>query len=199
MIWTDEILSWDIPRICTASADWLACMIYLAHMRHRFSGVRFWLASAAGLAVLSGYMVLTDGFDGALFNLFYAGSAALMLLLFLLVCREPFWKLVYYCARAFFVRGLCQFADVAAVHLVRIYIPWDAQYPCNDSVWAYLYALTFGLVWRLEMHGQQDNGLDPGARVSLTVAFMTFVFYVLSSISYAPFDTPFGGGNRMDV
>lgn len=71
--------------------------------------------------------------------------------------------------------------------------------PAMAVFWFLLYAVAFGLVWRLEIHGQQDNGLDPGARVSLTVAFTAFVFYVLSSISYAPFDTPFGGGNRMDV
>lgn len=199
MSWTNEILSWDIPRICTAVADWLACMVYLARMRHRFSGVRFWLASAAGLVILSVYMVLTDGFDGALFNLFYAGSATLMLLLFLFLCREPFWKMVYYCARAF----LC--AGFASSLMWQLYIWCAFMFPDMRNIpvmvlfWALLYAITFSFVWRLEIHGQQDNGLDPGARVSLTVAFMTFVFYVLSSISYAPFDTPFGGGNRMDV
>ena len=154
MSWTNEILSQDIPRICTALADWLACMVYLAHMRHRLSGVRFWLASAAGLAVISTYMVLTDGFDGALFNLFYAGSAVLMILFFLALCRESFWKLVYYCARAF----LC--AGFASSLMWQLYI-WSAfAYPGMRSIpamilfWALLYALTFGLVWRLEMHGQ---------------------------------------------
>lgn len=199
MIGTEELLVWEIPRICTATADWLACMVCMVRMRHRFSGAGLWAAYGAGLAVLSAYMVLTADFDGALFNVFFAGSAVLMLLFFMAVCREPFWKLLYYCARAFLYAGF------ASSIMWQVYI-WSAlRFTAVRSLWAVglfwvgIYSVVFWIVWRLEFHFQQDSGLMPGSRVALTVTIMAFVFYVLSSISYAPFETPFGGGNLMDV
>ena len=199
MIGTEELLAWQIPRICTAAADWLACVICMARMRHRFSGAGLWLADGAALAVISAYMVLTADFDGVWFNLFFAGSAVLMLLFFLAVCREPFWKLVYYCARAFLYSGF------ASSLMWQVYI-WSAlrfsavrNLVAMGLFWAVIYGAVFGAIWLLEFRNQQGSGLDPGMRVSLSVSIMTFVIYVLSSISYAPFETPFGGGSLMDV
>lgn len=106
MMTEEQLLAWQIPRLCTATADWLACILCLLPMRHRFSGFRLGLVCAAGLGVLSAYMELTKNFQGILFNLFFAGSAALMLGFLAVLCREPFWTLIYYCARAFILAGL---------------------------------------------------------------------------------------------
>lgn len=193
-----QLLAWEIPRLCTATADWLACMLCLLPMRHRFSGIRLGLVCAAGLGILSVYMELTKNFQGALFNLFFAGSAALMLGFLAVLCREPFWTLLYYCARAFILAGL------ASSLMWQIYT-WSAlefaALRCQAGVlpfWLGGYALLFGLAWRLESRSHR-KALRPGAPVSLGTAAMAFVIYVFSSISYAPFETPFGGGNTMDV
>ena len=111
MMTEEQLLAWQIPRLCTATADWLACILCLLPMRHRFSGFRLGLVCAAGLGV---------------------------------------------------------------------------------------YALLFGLVWWMESRSHR-GALQPGAHVSLGTAAMAFVIYVFSSISYAPFETPFGGSNTMDV
>ena len=70
--------------------------------------------------------------------------------------------------------------------------------PAMAAFWAAVYGVVFGLSWRLEFHNRQQSAFDPGWRVSLSVAVMAFVIYVISSISYAPIDTPFGG-TLMDV
>lgn len=111
MMTEEQLLAWQIPRLCTATADWLACILCLLPMRHRFSGFRLGLVCAAGLGV---------------------------------------------------------------------------------------YALLFGLVWWMESRSHR-GALQPGSHVSLGTAAMAFVIYVFSSISYAPFETPFGGSNTMDV
>lgn len=197
MMSTEELLAWQILRVCTASADWLACMLCLLPMRRRFSGAKFWGISAAGLGILTAYMELTKGFQGGWFNLFFAGSAALMLVFLAVICREPFWTLVYYCARAFILAGL------ASSLMWQVYT-WSAlQFAplrCAAAVvpfWGGIYAVLFGLYWWVESRNRR-GALQPGAQVSLGTAAIAFVIYVFSSINYAPFETPFGG-NTMDV
>ena len=198
MMTEEQLLAWQIPRLCTATADWLACILCLLPMRHRFSGFRLGLVCAAGLGVLSAYMELTKNFQGILFNLFFAGSAALMLGFLAVLCREPFWTLLYYCARAFILAGLAsslmwQVYTWSALQLAALRGPAGVL-----PFWLGVYALLFGLVWWMEKRSGRSV-LQPGSHVSLGTAAMAFVIYVFSSISYAPFETPFGGSNTMDV
>ncbi|MCO7109174.1 hypothetical protein NIA69_08295 [Gemmiger formicilis] len=71
----------DIPRLVTALADWLACLLYLRFLPPRYGGVKRAALYGGALAVLALYLVATDGFDGWRFNVLYAVSVALMLLL----------------------------------------------------------------------------------------------------------------------
>ena len=69
----------DIPRLVTALADWLACLLYLRFLPPRYGGVKRAALYGGALAVLALYLVSTDGFDGWRFNVLYAVSVALML------------------------------------------------------------------------------------------------------------------------
>ena len=70
----------DIPRLVTALADWLACLLYLRFLPPRYGGVKRAALCGGALALLALYLVATDGFDGWRFNVLYAVSVALMLL-----------------------------------------------------------------------------------------------------------------------
>ena len=54
----------DIPRLVTALADWLACLLYLRFLPPRYGGVKRAVLYGGALAVLALYLVATDGFDG---------------------------------------------------------------------------------------------------------------------------------------
>ena len=58
----------DIPRLVTALADWLACLLYLRFLPPRYGGVKRAALYGGALAVLALYLVATDGFDGWRFN-----------------------------------------------------------------------------------------------------------------------------------
>ena len=68
----------DIPRLVTALADWLACLLYLRFLPPRYGGVKRAALYGGALAALALYLVATDGFNGWRFNVLYAGSVALM-------------------------------------------------------------------------------------------------------------------------
>ena len=49
----------DIPRLYTALAEWLACMVYVMALRRRVEGWRLALEAGALLVVLSVFLVAT--------------------------------------------------------------------------------------------------------------------------------------------
>ena len=49
----------DIPRLYTALAEWLACMVYVMALRRRVEGWRLVLEAGALLVVLSVFLVAT--------------------------------------------------------------------------------------------------------------------------------------------
>ena len=95
----------DIPRLVTALADWLACLLYLRFLPPRYGGVKRAALYGGALAALALYLVATDGFDGWRFNVLYAVSVALMLLFMAAATRADRWQVGYFCTRAFILAG----------------------------------------------------------------------------------------------
>ena len=77
----------DIPRIITALAEWLACLVCILSTGRRITGMRLAAVSVCFLAVQSVYMTVTDGFEGVAWNLCMAG-AVLFMYLFIRICAE---------------------------------------------------------------------------------------------------------------
>ena len=55
----------DIPRLVTALADWLACLLYLRFLPPRYGGVKRAALYGGALAALALYLVATDGVQTA--------------------------------------------------------------------------------------------------------------------------------------
>ena len=98
----------DIPRLVTALADWLACLLYLRFLPPRYGGVKRAALYGGALAALALYLVATDGFNGWRFNVLYAVSVALMLLFMAAATRADRWQVGYFCTRAFILRVTSQ-------------------------------------------------------------------------------------------
>ena len=50
----------DIPRLYSAIAEWLACMIFILPFKKRFSKIKTGVIMAVMLVVQSGFMVVTE-------------------------------------------------------------------------------------------------------------------------------------------
>lgn len=190
----------DIPRLCTALADWIACILYLHFLPPRFGGWKRWTAYGAALAGLSAYLVLTDGHDGVLFNLFYAGSVALMLLFFQAASKGDRWQCVFFCSRSVISAGF------AASLTWQLYVYFAPAAPVLQQLWALClfvcigYLVIFGLLWWLEK-AQSSTSIDfqITPRAAVSAAISAGAIYVLSSISYTEFNTPFTVSGRAEI
>ena len=78
-------ISPNIPRIYTAIAEWLSCMICLLEVKHRVNTRRFILISTGILFLQSIFLYLTPGLDNLLWILCMA-AAGLIMYAFIYLC-----------------------------------------------------------------------------------------------------------------
>lgn len=191
----------DIPRACTAIADWLACLLCLQYLRPRYKGWKRIAIYAGALIVLTAYLVATDGYDGWQFNIRYAGSILLMWLFIRYASRSHWRQQVFLCARAMLLGGF------GASLTWQMYVYFAPEVSPLQTLWgvclfvAVGYALIYGIDWLIERHSYMADGieLEITARTAWSSALIAFVVYVLSSISYIDIETPFTASGRMEI
>lgn len=191
----------DIPRFCTALADWLACLIYIKfYLPPRFGGWKRKAFHAAALVLLSVHLVATDGHDGIVFNLFYSGSIALMLLFFRTATKGDRMQCIFFCSRSVVLAGF------AASLTWQLYVYFAPGFPILQSFWALglfvclCYAGIFLLDgWLDSQQAPESVDFQISPRTAVNAAIIALVIYVLSSISYTGVDTPFTANGRMEI
>lgn len=96
-------ISPNIPRLYTAIAEWLACMMCLREVKHRVNTRRFVLISIGILFLQSVFLYLTPGLDDLLWILCMS-AAGLMMYAFIYLCADVNWRdAAYYTIRSFVI------------------------------------------------------------------------------------------------
>lgn len=179
----------DIPRLYTALAEWLACMIMVTQYRHRLRGGRYVLASAAGLLVQTLFLVLTDNIVLWLWLPCMGAAMGLMLGLILLLRDVDLRTGAYICIRAFI---LAEFA--AAIEWQLHCFVWpesNAQSIHGTLLLLLVYALVFGVMYLLEGRCRITDTVS-GTELMIVLIIGAVVFAV-SNLSFYFGNTPFSG------
>lgn len=169
----------DIPRLVTALADWLACLLYLRFLPPRYGGVKRAALYGGALAVLALYLVATDGFDGWRFNVLYAVSVALMLLFMAAATRADRWQVGYFCTRAFILAGFAGALTWQMYVYFARYIAALQSLPALVLFIAAGFGIIFGLMWLLEDGGSTGSiQFDIRPRTTCIAAVMAAAIYI---------------------
>ena len=192
----------NIPRLYTALAEWLSCMLLLSGLPKRFSGWRRRCLEGGFLAALCLFLEGTGGLDVVWFLPCIIG-AALMMFAFLALCGDiSLWSALYCCAGAFIL------AEFAAS------LEWQLYYytayrmggtgPLVRGLFlAGTYLLVFGGAWlwlrkrragELARHAARATPREAAAALAIGVGI-----YALSNLSYVSSDTPFSGQYTHDI
>ena len=167
----------DIPRLVTALADWLACLLYLRFLPPRYGGVKRAALYGGALAALALYLVATDGFDGWRFNVLYAVSVALMLLFMAAATRADRWQVGYFCTRAFILAGFAGALTWQMYVYFARYIAALQSLPALVLFIAAGFGIIFGLMWLLEDGGSTGSiQFDIRPRTTCIAAVMALPF-----------------------
>lgn len=191
----------DIPRICTALADWIACALYLQYLPPRYGGWKRGAVYGGMLLLLAVYLIVTDGHDGMVFNVLYAGSVGLMALFYRLASKGDWNQCVFFCARSVVLAGF------AASLTWQMYVYFARDVAVLQGLFALClfvaagYAVIFGVVCGMDRGRRSMNNIDfqVTSQTALSTAVIAAAIYVLSSISYTGVDTPFTASGRMEI
>lgn len=191
----------NIPPLWSALSHWLAYMLYMRMLPRRFSRlVQIIPLSLLFLAILAAFMEATGSLDGTPFNLSYIVVALLTLAPFLCLTRAPLMNCVYYCSRAFILGGFT--ASLAW----QLYVYFAARLPLLDTAPAQI--LFMGLCYLLvhlamnlleAQHSAQISEIPISAPSGISTVVIALVIYVVSSLSFASIDTPFGGSTYAEA
>ena len=189
----------DIPRLVTALADWLACLLYLRFLPPRYGGVKRAALYGGALAALALYLwpptALTLAVQCAVrgfcrtYAAFYGGGHP---------CRPL--------AGGVFLHAGVILAGFAGALTWQMYVYFARYIAALQSLPALVlfiaagFGIIFGLMWLLEDGGSTGSiQFDIRPRTTCIAAVMAAAIYILSSISYTQLNTPFSARGTMEI
>ncbi len=187
----------DIPRLYTALAEWLACLIYSMVLKRRVKNEDFILTTILALIVQSMFLILTKGLPVYFWIPCMLLAVGFMYIYLYFTCEDSKNVIGYYCARAFLLAELaaslewqlaCFFRNITDSILVQLFI-LIAVYTLVFT-WAHHMevSITRG-VFILEI-----NRHELWAAVAIAAAVFAF-----SNLSFVFSNTPFSAGITADV
>ena len=189
----------DIPRICTALAEWGACMVYLCLIkREKFRRLSFWIVSLAVLAVQAAFLELTGGLPVAFWLSCMAVAVAIMYVFLLMGGGLSVLGAGYCSARAFLL------AEFTAA------LEWQVfaflQSIGHGSLWIHVilvFALYGGCFWitaYLERPALTDDYLGQlTLREVLAAAGIAAAIFAFSNLSFLYSNLPFTSSRMADI
>ena len=190
----------DIPRLYTALAEWLACLVYILSLRPRKrASARFWASSAGMLAVQSAFLVLTDNVPLPLWIPCMLAAIGLMFLFINFGCGSGPLSAGYYTVRAFI---LAEFGASLEWQLYYHYanLAGADRLPARLAFLAVVYAAAFGIVYLLEVRsGTAEHPVAVTGRELANAVIIGASVFLISNLSYTQADTPFSSQYVSDI
>lgn len=187
-----EVLG-NIPRLYTALADWLACLLYLFFLPKRTAGWRRYTIHAVFLLLLGVFMQATGRVPQFWFLPCIAVSILIMYLYIRMQTDVPARCAGYYCVRAFIL------GELAASLEWQLYYYMVRQRGTPGAgvrvcILAVVYAAVYGVVFALERnYNDIASPLHVHKKEFLSTLFIGVAVYAASNLSYVSPDTPFSG------
>ena len=191
----------DIPRIITALAEWLACLVCILPVRRReiAGGWKFAAISGAFLAVQCAFMVITDGFEGVAWNLCMA-AAALLMFCYIRVCTETTRNNAICCCCTAFIAS-----EFAASFEWQIWCYAHDFLELRQRGWGILtlilvYTIVFVVIWQLSRTisvMDDEFSVTPGETVMTAVA--SVLIFAVSNLGFLPVSVPFAGRDSLEI
>lgn len=145
----------DIPRLYTALAEWLACLLYILALRRRFDKTATAAFSGAGLVLLGVFLQLTGSVPLAWWIPCMMAAVVMMYGLLYGCCAVTLREAGYCCARAFI---LAEFAASLEWQLHCFLWPWRSSFdPLALALLVVVYTAVFGFMYGYEFRRMQRN------------------------------------------
>lgn len=183
----------DIPRLYTALAEWLSCMVFIFYMKRKLHGVKLGVLCVTALLVQGLFLVFTGGLDGIWWILCMMSAIFLMILFLYLAC-EVNWKDAAYCGAFAFIM-----AETAASMEWQISLYWGSVYEDKGLlsrcvILLIVYGIIYAVFWRMNrLLLSRGERLDIDVRELWEAAVITGGIFFISNLGFVAINTPFSG------
>ena len=188
----------DIPRIYTAAAEWIACLIFIFPLKKRFEWWKSAFIIVGMLIVQSAFLVSTGNV------LIYFWIPCMIIAVFLMIA------FIYLCCDVNF-RDAGYFGMIAFV-VAEFMASIEWQVACYFRIaqsgvwWKEWLALILGygiisviLFKILHVHFPEDGQIEIGWKECLSAFLIAISVFAVSNISYLTINTPFSGRYSFEI
>ncbi len=188
----------DIPRMFTALAEWMACLICILEMKRRVSGWKFAGISAAALVVQSMFLEMTGEAEGIWWMGCMAAAIGLMYLFLYICCEANTRDIGYYCVRAFVVAELAASLEWQVDCFFHQVFGW--QHAAFRIMWlVVIYGIVYAVVWWIfQRHARGEEPFVTDKEL-ISYGIIGVAVFLISNLGFAPVRTPFSGQYSAEV
>lgn len=188
----------DIPRIYTALAEWLACMIYISVLKKRLSGWKFYSLTAGVLIIQTVFFVLTKDLSIIFWIPCMMAAIGMMFLFIYTSCNISVIEAGYFSVRAFVAAEL-----VASLEWQVHYFIFNGKKSeefLEIILLIIIYTVGFLLIWVWEKrYTLEDGKLNIRQRELWSTIVIGAAVFAISNLSFVTARTPFSGKYTQDV
>lgn len=188
----------DIPRVYTALAEWIACIIYISILKKHLKRSHLVLFSGLALTVQITFLVVTD----YLSLVFWIPSMTMaVVLMFIFIYKSTQINLLdagYFTIKAFVLAEL-----VASFQWQLHSFFWSQGFTgaLQEIILLILvYGIAFLAIWLLERkHIPEDSVMNVSRRELFSVVVIGIAVFGISNLSFVTSKTPFSGQYAQEI
>ncbi|AYV72216.1 GHKL domain-containing protein [Bacillus sp. PK3-056] len=188
----------DIPRILTALAEWLACLVYISILAKKLYGWRLVAFSSGALIIQSVFLVITKDLPIVFWVPCMVVAMGMMFLLIYMCCDISMIEAGYFSVRAFVAAEF-----VASLEWQVRFFFWNAE---SSDIFLelllllFVYAFLFLSLWLLEKrHIPTEGRLNIRKREFWSTIMTGIAVFAISNLSFVTSRTPFSGQYAKEI
>lgn len=189
----------DIPRVYTALAEWLACLLCILEVKRRIEGWKFWGVSAAVLVLQSVFLEMTSGLDDILWILCMGTAVGIMYGYIRISCTMNGRDAGYYCVRAFVAAEFAASLEWQTYCWLAMHLGWRGI--AFQIFWLILiYGIVFTVIWLMyRKFAFRENSYMTENRELIAYIIIGLAVFLMSNLGFVSVDTIFGGIQRREI
>ena len=188
----------DIPRIYTAIAEWLACLLFIIPLKKRFDRYRTAGILAVSLILQSVFLIVTGDLIIYLWIPCMIVAVMLMILVIYGCCDINLTDASYFGMIAFVVAEF-----MASVEWQIVCFFWNGQLPeiwIQTMMLIIIYGAAACILLRLiHVHLPKDAKMDISPKEYFSGLLIAVAVFAVSNMSYLTVNTPFSGRYSFEV
>lgn len=189
----------DIPRLYTALAEWLACILCILEMKRRINGWKLALTSAGALILQAAFLTLTKGLGDFWWILCMAAAVGLMYLFLFRCCDTHLRDIGYYCVRAFVIAELAASLEWQIDCYFYYTMNWQAGW-LRVLLLVVIYAAVFFTAWVLYRKTTSgEDGLQITSKELTACIIIGLAVFLMSNLGFVSNSTPFAGHQTAEI